>query len=529
MATGYYLLVVFPLVVSAAQVTLQWDPNPTTPDGYYLYQRIDGQPYNYANPVNTAAITGTSYIVDGLTAGATYYFVLRAAIGNDFSPDSNEVSYKIPVSDPDTDNDGYSDSVDAFPSDPLEWLDTDGDGVGNNEDTDDDNDGMPDSWENQYGLDPLDGSDANGDLDGDGTTNIAEYNNGSDPSLVPGNTPPNKPVLFAPENGSLDVDLMPTLMTDAFIDGDGDAHARTLYQIATSTNWTSDLVFQAEYTQYLTNVTIGDLVLDAETTYYWRVKFYDEHNGESEWSAASSFTTIDFAGAGYSDEDGDGVLDEQEVTPESINPALTPSGGTVVVATSDATNPQLAVLISSNTDIIAIRAMDAVSAEIGSGANRPEVITGLIGFKLGLLNGATSATVTVNMVVPAPENAAWYKYNIEHGWVPCSNVTFSNDRKSVTLYLVDGGEGDDDGVQNGVIVDPSGLGYSAEDAEGSLGYNSQITDASSSSGIASSGCFIAASMAETPNKTSTGWVLMLMLILISMIGLETSLRTKRRK
>ena len=48
---------------------------------------------------------------------------------------------------PDTDGDGVPDAQDAFPNNPAEWQDTDGDGVGNNADLDDDNDGMPDAWE----------------------------------------------------------------------------------------------------------------------------------------------------------------------------------------------------------------------------------------------------------------------------------------------------------------------------------------------------------------------------------------------
>jgi len=39
----------------------------------------------------------------------------------------------------DSDNDNTNDAFDAFPNDPTEWLDTDGDGVGNNIDTDRDN------------------------------------------------------------------------------------------------------------------------------------------------------------------------------------------------------------------------------------------------------------------------------------------------------------------------------------------------------------------------------------------------------
>ena len=47
---------------------------------------------------------------------------------------------------------------------------------------DTDGDGMPDKWERKYGLDPNDASDANGDLSGDGYTNIEKYINGIDPT-----------------------------------------------------------------------------------------------------------------------------------------------------------------------------------------------------------------------------------------------------------------------------------------------------------------------------------------------------------
>ena len=42
---------------------------------------------------------------------------------------------------------------------------------------DSDNDGMPDEWETANGLNPNDASDANGDLNGDGYTNIEKYIN----------------------------------------------------------------------------------------------------------------------------------------------------------------------------------------------------------------------------------------------------------------------------------------------------------------------------------------------------------------
>lgn len=47
---------------------------------------------------------------------------------------------------------------------------------------DSDGDGMPDAWEKKYNLNPNDASDANGDINGDGYTNIEKYINGIDPT-----------------------------------------------------------------------------------------------------------------------------------------------------------------------------------------------------------------------------------------------------------------------------------------------------------------------------------------------------------
>ena len=80
----------------------------------------------------------------------------------------------------DEDNDGYNDTIDilpkfaspgdldadecmdgddAFPSNPLECLDSDGDGIGNNADADDDNDEWTDADEIRSGTDPLNAND----------------------------------------------------------------------------------------------------------------------------------------------------------------------------------------------------------------------------------------------------------------------------------------------------------------------------------------------------------------------------------
>ena len=71
----------------------------------------------------------------------------------------------------------------------------------------------------------------------------------------------------------------------------------------------------------------------------------------------------------------------------------------------------------------------------------------------------SSTTVTVLLPEPAPQGYKWYKYSSSQGWYDYStNVTFNGDRTRLTITLIDGGTGDDDGQQNGIIEDPSGLG-----------------------------------------------------------------------
>jgi pectate lyase len=47
---------------------------------------------------------------------------------------------------------------------------------------DSDDDGMPDAWEEKFGLDPRAAADAALDTDRDGYTDVEEYLNGSDPT-----------------------------------------------------------------------------------------------------------------------------------------------------------------------------------------------------------------------------------------------------------------------------------------------------------------------------------------------------------
>jgi len=90
---------------------------------------------------------------------------------------------------------------------------------------DSDGDGLPDSWEIQYGLNPNDptgNNGANGDPDGDGFTNLQEYQGGSDPQNPASVPPPLRPGDLDPSFGS------GGKVTTDFATGDDDALALAL-------------------------------------------------------------------------------------------------------------------------------------------------------------------------------------------------------------------------------------------------------------------------------------------------------------
>jgi len=80
----------------------------------------------------------------------------------------------------DTDQDGVIDLEDAFPLDPAEWADNDLDGIGNNADPDDDNDGFFDDIERLAGTDPLDFLSKPLDTDQDGIINLLDLDDDND-------------------------------------------------------------------------------------------------------------------------------------------------------------------------------------------------------------------------------------------------------------------------------------------------------------------------------------------------------------
>jgi hypothetical protein len=369
-------------------------------------------------------------------------------------------TYIAPAVVPDSDGDGVPDDEDDFPNNPDETVDTDGDGTGDNGDTDDDNDGMPDDWENIHGFNTLQ-NDADGDPDGDGITNLNEYLGGTEPRIYEEFLKPDKPGQLSPSEDEV-VSLEPVLQTGEFSDPDlNDIHAKSHWQIFRSKDRVC--VFEKTSSGALTQLVVPKLLLDNSTAYEWRVRFVDNHGLSSDWSEKETFATDD----NPEDRNRNGIPDDQEVAPTLD---LDEDG----IPDNDQSHIKCVGIAGESAQVgISIRDSEfvesIVSIEIEDPLDLPEDNTpfskndelpfGLIRFKLIVSQPGDEAVVTLHLSQPASQDGRWYKYDpVEGIWHDYAAYTkISTDRRCIFIALVDGGIGDADGVENGIIVDPLGF------------------------------------------------------------------------
>ena len=276
----------------------------------------------------------------------------------------------------------------------------------------------------------------------------------------PPNTDPEPPAPNFPTGGTGNVPLAPTLSTGAFSDlNPGDTHDQTHWQIFRTSD--NRQVLDVVSTGYLTQLPVPRLILDPDTAYYWRARFYDSQGAVSAWSPNAAFTTLTAAG----DNDANGILDSQEVddtvdldgdgVPDNFQP------DSIKTVLAEVGNGQLAVNIRNAVGVTSIDALQAIDpAEITDTANKPlDMTMGVLAYKITMATPGDSTQIALHLSEPVPVDAGWYKYDAVTGWSDYSAyTTLSADRKTVTIELIDGDFGDADGLANGIIVDPAGFG-----------------------------------------------------------------------
>jgi hypothetical protein len=442
-------------------------------------------------------------MVDGASVGTVSSYTFNSVTGDHTIKASFVYVPSQPV---DSDGDGVPDDQDAIPLDPDETIDTDGDGIGNNADNDDDGDGMPDAWEIVNHLDPL-VNDAAGDPDGDGITNLKEYQEGTGPYTYKDLSEPDAPVILTPFDDEV-VSLTPPLTVDNFYDPDiDDLHAESQWQIFRADD--NFCVLDVTSPVSLTSLKVPKLILEEDTDYTWKVRFINNHDAESDWSAVGTFTT-DFANH---DSDGNGIPDHQEV---AVDLDLDNDGTRdrdqtdIKCVNSDAEDIQIGVSIKDSESVASIVSMEIEDAiEVGTAPESegtPATIQfGLINFKIILNAPGDETVVAVHLSRSALDNGKLYKYDpINAEWFDYSDYAeFSPNREVVYLTLKDGGFGDADGIENGIIVDPLTVGTDSPVVDSS-GSSESVIDEFMDRMLANVSCFISTA-ADQPDGKSNIW------------------------
>jgi predicted outer membrane repeat protein len=213
---------------------------------------MDGEPRPYDVPGAGADGTGTEYDI-----GADEYSIVDSdgdgipdSVEGAGDPDSDGVPNYL---DDDSDGDGILDSVEGA-------GDTDGDEIPDYLDEDSDDDGLPDEWEADNDLDPTDtagDNGADGDPDGDGHTNLDEYEGGYDPQL----SAPVADFTATPVSGERPLEVQ---FTDQSTDatswawdfGDEYGYTSTDHNTSTDQNPSHTYYFRAEH-DFQYTVTLG--------------------------------------------------------------------------------------------------------------------------------------------------------------------------------------------------------------------------------------------------------------------------------
>lgn len=107
---------------------------------------------------------------------------------------------------------------------------------------------------------------------------------------------PAKPVNILPEDGATGLESPITLSSSTFHDPDGKPHGASQWQISTmpGDGFEANIVFDSGVDcLHLTSLTLSSLPLG--NTYYWRVRYHDDHDTKwlnwSEWSDPTCFST----------------------------------------------------------------------------------------------------------------------------------------------------------------------------------------------------------------------------------------------
>lgn len=278
----------FALALSGDARPFAWSATALTSNGSYSYMSQSGY-YDFdlmrsSDPVISQIsyqnLSGDSAVIELLAVSDADIVAVANTPSAQLSPGDRLYHFDVTDSDSlfaelglranyqDNDGDGHVNQLDAFPDDGAEWADTDRDGVGNNADQDDDDDGVEDAVELAWDMDPLNKNDQWQDDDGDGFSNAEELLQGSSP-YNPHSTP--ETVATMPVAGDLDHNRVSDLLWRHQQNGDN-----YVYLMDSDGHFTAKRInrapidWQLVATGQFVHADVNETAVDAKMDLLWR-------------------------------------------------------------------------------------------------------------------------------------------------------------------------------------------------------------------------------------------------------------------
>jgi len=400
-------------------------------------------------------------------------------------------------------------------------------------DSDSDNDGLLDDWENQYfgnltTADNTTDSDEDDlldkdeysyetdptkkDTDGDGDSDGDEVKYGSDPTLITDTLDshkPDKPVVLAVGG---DVPLRAHIFdVDGFSDPDqpqGDYLSASEWQIRTDQNFDqNDHIFH-KILERQSGAAVGAIehrqllmpqaALLKANSYWVRTRHQDSVGLWSPWSDPVTFNTV---AIDPNDQDDNGINDECQVQgyADTNNNGIDDNNENIL-AFYDAEEGDTIGMRSSNGTLGSLNVIPTsdIPAELLPDDPMP---SGFFSFRIDGLPVDTGNPATVDITLffpdPLPADTKWYKYDPAAGTMTAFTANVTINGNNVVLSLTDGGPGDADGMVNGIIIDPSGPAIPPT-SDGETSGGGTTGTSSESGGGGGGGCFIATAAYGSP-------------------------------
>jgi hypothetical protein len=281
------------------------------------------------------------------------------------------------------------------------------------------------------------------------------------------NQAPDQPGLLFPEEGAQDVSLTPLLEIAGFMDPDADDdHGATRWQIATDDSFEQlilDVTIDRSRTNnYLVNFLVPEGALCSGQLYYWRASVKDARDDDSMWSHWSEMFTFITTAKVQADVNGNGVADDEEPEYSDLDNDGLNDNDQPLMRVYKSRKGQSLIGINAVDGVSQINCFTSIEPESIPDEPRPKLRYGLMVFNVTLDQVGGTARFELYLPEKPRIEDKWYKYDPINGWYEFP-VYIDGDK--YFIEITDGGFGDADGVENGIVVDPIGLAEMSAELE----------------------------------------------------------------